>query len=140
LSGLSSGTDGVTATKFSLRGCWTSGAGLGGSLTFTLALIRLRGSLLRAKVLVAGRTVGGRESLFLSESVGGFLSERRGKFWKAPLLSPPPRALLAELAVRENEEEGEDEDDDDDDEDDEGEEGLNTLSKLNPLNATVSEF
>ena len=103
------------------------------ALTFTLALIRLRGSLLRAKVLVAGRTVGGRESLFLSESVGGFLSERRGKFWKAPLLSPPPRALLAELAERENEVEGDDEDDDDDDDDEEEEEGLNTLSKLNPL-------
>ena len=71
--------------------------------------------------------------MFLSESVGVFLSERRGKFWKAPLLSPPPRALLAELAVRENEEEGEDEDDDDDDDDEEEEEGLNTLSKLNPL-------
>ena len=72
--------------------------------------------------------------MFLSESVEGFLSERRGKFWKAPLLSPPPRALLAELAGRVNEEEGEDEDDDDDEEEeDEEEEGLNTLSKLNPL-------
>ena len=70
--------------------------------------------------------------MFLSESVGGFLSERRGKFWKAPLLSPLPRALLAELAVRENEEEGEDEDDDEEEEEEE-EEGLNTLSKLNPL-------
>ena len=72
--------------------------------------------------------------MFLSESVEGFLSERRGKFWKAPLLSPPPRALLAELAEPENEVEGDDEDDDDDDDDDEEEEeGLNTLSKLNPL-------
>ena len=70
--------------------------------------------------------------MFLSETVGGFLSEMRGKFWKAPLLSPPPRALLAELAVRENEEEGEDEDDDEGEEEEE-EEGLNTLSKLNPL-------
>jgi len=104
-----------------------------GSLCLVLVLILLLGSLFRAKLIIlpAGRRVGEKESwlVIVAEEAGEFLLLKFGKFSKGLVFLLPPRVLLAEDGVRENEE---DDDDDDDDDEGEGEDGGNTLSKLNP--------
>ena len=96
-----------------------------GSLCFVLVLILLLGSLLRAKLIVlpAGRRVGEKESwlVIVAEEPGEFLLLKFGKFSKGLVILLPPRVLLAEAGVREN-----------DDDEGEGVDGVNTLSKLNP--------
>jgi len=103
-----------------------------GSLSLVLVLILLLGSRLRAKLIVlpAGRRVGEKESwlVILVEEPAEFLLLKFGKFSKGLEFLLPPRVLLAEDGVRENDED----DDDDDDDEGEGEDGGNTLSKLNP--------
>lgn len=101
------------------------------SLSLVLVLILLLGSLFRAKLIVlpAGLRVGEKESwlVIVAEEPAEFLLLKFGKFSKGLVFLLPPRVLLDEDGVRENEE-----DDEDDDDEGEGEDGVNTLSKLNP--------
>ena len=94
---LTRGLAGVTSTKFNLLGC--SGAGVG-SLSLLRFLIRLLGSLFRAKLIIlpAGRRVGEKESwlVIVAEEPGEFLLLKFGKFSKGLVFLLPPRVLLAE--------------------------------------------